>query len=297
MAGAHIMNDTPIRLGVVMGAGGPFGWPFHLGVLQGLQQSQGLHIRDAGRVIGTSSGAAISAAMLTGRLPDEILATTTAGPDDATKDEVRAALADVYKPWRWLRPQAPSLLRSARRNPVAAGVGMLPAGFFPTAPLRRFVESDTIDWPTPLWIPVVSLDSGDVVVLGRDRTDVALRDAIEATAAVPLMMRPKQLDGVHYVDGAVHSATHANLVNGSDFDLIVVSSPMTRPGRGPVKIRSRRELATDVAALRSGGARVVVIEPDAKIMERAAGYPRSNPGAGRSIADSAAKLTIEAFDR
>lgn len=291
------MSDFPSRVGLVMGAGGPLGWPFHLGVLDGLQQALGLTITDASRVVATSSGAAISAAMLTGRAPEDILLTAVSGPDEETKAEVRSAFDDIRKPWKWMRPQAPGLLRAALRDPVTAAVGLLPGGFFPTTPLRRFVDSDDLVWPSSLWIPVVGLNDGGVVVLGRDPIDVSVRDAIEATAAVPLMMRPKNLHGVTYVDGAVHSATHGHLLDGSDFDLVVISSPMTRPGRGPVKLRSRRQLAGEVDTLRAAGARVVVIEPNEHIMQAAAGFPRSNPGAGRSIVASAAKLTIATLAR
>ena len=290
------MTDTSTtRFGLILGAGGAFGWPFHLGVLHGLEQATGLRIHDATRVVGTSSGAAIGAATLTGREPVDILATMTAGPDDATKAEMRASFANARKPWRWLRPQAPRLLRSALNNPVAAGVGLLPAGFFPTTPLRRFVDSETLDWPGSLWIPAVALDTGNAVVFGRDVHHVSLRDAIEATAAVPLMMRPKHIDGVFHVDGAVDSATHGDLLDGADFDLVVVSSPMTRPGRGPVKIRARRQLADEVTALQRQGAKVVVIEPDERVMDTADGFPRSKPDAGHAIIDAATRLTFDAL--
>lgn len=281
-------------MGLVMGAGGTFGWAFHLGVLDGLRLATGLEIHDASRVISTSAGTAISAARLSGRSRDEILALAVTPPTDEMMVEVRTAKAQLGKPWRWLRPQSPRMAaRQLLHAPMVAAVGLMPEGPFPTASLRRFVPDDA-PWPSSLWITAVDLATGETVVLGRD-AEASLQDAIEASGTVPPLMQPKEIGSLRLVDGAVTSATHGDLLDPNGFDMVVVSSPMTRPGRGPVKLRARRHLRTEFAALRAAGARVVIIEPTAEIVALGNGFPRSNPQAGHAVADAAKDLTLRAF--
>jgi predicted acylesterase/phospholipase RssA len=196
------------------------------------------------------------------------------------------------RPWRFLVPQAPTLLR---RGGFVGLAGLLPAGLFPTAPLRRFPIDGLDRWPKQLWIPAVRLGDGRVVVFGRDRTDVPMADALEATSAVPAMFRPKQIGPDRFIDGAVASATHADLLVPRSLDRVLISSPMTRPGRGLVRSRARRQLAAEVEALRRSGAHTVVVSPDEAVMALAEGFPRTNRDAGPRIVAAARRQTLEAL--
>lgn len=55
-----------------------------------------------------------------------------------------------------------------------------------------------------------------------------LADAVAASSAIPLVFRPYEIDGRHYVDGGVASGTHADLLLGSEepLDLVLVLAPM-----------------------------------------------------------------------
>jgi predicted acylesterase/phospholipase RssA len=57
---------------------------------------------------------------------------------------------------------------------------------------------------------------------------VALKDAVAASSAVPVIFNPYEIDGRHYVDGGVVSGTHADLVLGNrdPLDLVLVRAPM-----------------------------------------------------------------------
>jgi NTE family protein len=76
------------------------------------------------------------------------------------------------------------------------------------------------------------------------------------------------IDGQRYVDGAVHSATNADLLVGLGLEIVVVSSPMSawKPGR-EVSAMARqfhhRVLERELAGVRRSGTRVVVFEPTA----------------------------------
>ncbi|MEM9564405.1 MAG: patatin-like phospholipase family protein [Actinomycetota bacterium] len=286
-----------MTVGLVLGAGGSIGWAYHLGVIEGIQEATGCAPADADRVIGTSAGGAIAASVLAGNDTEAVLVSITQPMSDRQRDEMRQSMGETRRVARLLRPQAPGMIR---RGGIVGLLGLVPAGAFPTWPLRRFPTDGLDAWPPNLWIPSVRLGDGETVVFGRDRTDVDLRDVVEATSAVPGLFRPKEIDGERFVDGAVASATHADLLLDDPPDLVLIASPMTRPGRGPVRWRAKRQLQREVDRLRLAGSEVVVVEPTAELMELAGGYPRTRPEAGPAIVDAARRQVVEtcrALDR
>ncbi len=290
-------QDLPTgSLAVVLGAGGPLGWAYHVGVIEGLRTALGIEPANADRVIGTSAGGAIAAGLLAGADTDEMLTAITTRPSDEEMAAMRAAAAEFRRPWTRLRPAAPGLaVRGLGRLGFGALAGLIPSGVFPTTSLRRFPTTDDA-WPSALWIPAVQLSDGATVVFGRDRLDVPVIDAVEATSSVPGMFQPKQIDGLRFADGAVRSAANADLLMGGGHDLIVISSPMTRPGRGAVRTRARWQLSTEVNELRAEGATVLVVEPDQAMVDLAKGYPRTNHEAGPSLVKAASRQVAQAAE-
>ena len=284
-----------MSFGIVLGAGGPFGWAFHLGVIEGIREATGQDIGAADRVVGTSAGGAIAASLFAGATTEDLLDTIMQPPSAAEREEMRDTKRRLARqPLRALRPQAPSMLRLGG---VVGMVGLLPRGAFPTFPLRRFPTHSLTKWPGPLWIPSVRLGDGHTVVFGRDRIDVAVSEAVEATSAVPSMFQPKTIGNDHYIDGAVASATHADLLADSGLDTVFIASPMTRPGRGFVRLRARRQLKHEVAAIQASGTRTVVVHPSDAVMAAADGFPRRNPDAGLEIVDAARQQTIDEINQ
>ncbi len=296
-----MIDGRPIS--IVLGAGGPLGWVFHLGVMRAVAETLGTDVAGADRVIGTSAGAAIAGACLSGADESEIVEAITARPSEDEIERMRELMAEFRRPWRRLRPGAVgaiprALSRGPATVPATAVVGLLPSGVFPTSSLRRFpAPPDNGRWPPQLWIPSVRLGDATVTVFGRDRLDIPVADAMEASSAVPGMFRPKVIDGQRYVDGAVRSASNADLLAASDPGFVVISSPMTRPGRGVVRSRARRQLGREVKRLRSGANTVVVIEPDADIVTRAEGFPRHNPDRADALIEAARSSSRHLLDR
>ncbi len=295
-------SDAPLgqghdRLALVLGAGGPLGWAYHVGVIEGLRSALGIDPAKATRVIGTSAGGAIAAGLLAGATTDELLTAIVTRPSDEDMAAMRSAAAEFRRPWRRVRPAAPGLaVRGLGRLGFGALAGLIPSGVFPTTSLRRFPTGDN-GWPEALWIPAVRMSDGATVVFGRDRLDVPVIDAVEATSAVPGMFQPKEIDGHRFADGAVRSAANADLLTGEGHDLIVVSSPMTRPGRGAVRTRARWQLSAEIDELQADGATVIVVEPDQAALDLSKGYPRTNHKAGPALVEAATQQTEQAvFD-
>lgn len=289
-------SGTAPGFGLVLGAGGSLGWAYHLGVLEGIRTVLGTEPARADRIVGTSAGGAIAATLMARATTDEVLDAIVAPLTAAQRERMGAIHRRTRRrPWRFLRPQAVGLLRRGGGIGLA---GLLPTGAFPTSTLRRFPtgEADS-PWPERLWLPAVRLDDGEVVVFGRDRTDTPIVDALEATSAVPALFQPKTIGPHRFIDGAVASATHADLLVPFALDTVLVASPMTRPGRGLVRRRARRQLRVEVARLAAAGTSVVVVEPDEAIMAVADGYPRHTPDAGPRIVEAARRQTVEAVER
>ena len=286
-----------MRVGLALGAGGPLGWAFHLGVLDGCR-AVGHDPSSVDRIVGTSAGAAVASSMLAGADTETVLTAVTTGPTPEEQERFRDAVTTLRRrPWRLLKPVAPRALTQWRpEKGLRPLLGLAPNGIFPTFSLRRFPGVVELEpWPESLWITSVDVDTGDLEVFGRDRVDVPVIDAMEASGAVPAMFEPKEIHGRRFIDGAVASSTHADLLAHDACDVVLVSSPMTRPGNGPVRRRARRQLASEVDALERSGARVLVLEPDQELMQVAEGFPRSRPEAGLAVADRAAAMVQEAF--
>ncbi|MCP3858676.1 MAG: hypothetical protein GY704_03400, partial [Phycisphaeraceae bacterium] len=205
---------------------------------------------DTELIIGTSAGSAIGAAIRAGVEPQNLADAVARPPSENDRARMRSELRDARKS---LAPFAPRLVQHALNQDRAGmlGVaGLLPAGIFPTAWLARFPGMENhSQWPDGLWIPAVSATTGDVVVFGRDRRDVDVHRAVQASSAVPGMFQPHVIDGTPHIDGGVVSPTHADLAAAIDPDLVIISSPMTRPGRRLTSGHARRRLAEEVATL------------------------------------------------
>lgn len=280
---------------MVLGAGGPLGWAYHLGVVQGVRDAIDREPANADRVVGTSAGAAIAATLLAGTPTEQVIELISSPPSDADREQMRSVGTRLRQnPLRALLPVAPSLIRCVRHVGVITAIaGLLPAGPFPTGMLRQFAT--TQEWPEQLWVPSVRLDDGRTVVFGRDHIPSTLGDALEATSAIPGVFRPKTIDGARYVDGAVASSTHAHTLVPERLDVVLISAPTAREGNGPLRARARRSLANEDEALRASGSRTRILVPDAEVLQAAEGFPRKRLHAAVDIVEAARRQTVAAF--
>ena len=162
-------------------------------------------------------------------------------------------------------------------------------------------------WPErPVWISAVRVSDGARVVFGRGAADAPaatrppaaarppgaadprapgpaarrptgghaapapatdIGTAVAASCAIPGYYRPVRIGGHDHVDGGVHSALNADLLDGQRLDLVLVRSPMTAqvrlPARPDLAVRAAlgAQLEREVGLLRRRGTPVVVFEP------------------------------------
>jgi NTE family protein len=281
-----------MSVGLVLGAGGATAWVFHTGVLGTLQTEVGLDPAGVDIIVGTSAGASVAATIRAGLDVDEIFRAATRPPK---REEQRAMLNELRTARKTLRPLSIGLARHflpGGHGATLAVAGLLPPGWFPTGFLASFPGMDHFErWPDGLWVPATRASNGEVVVFGRDRTDVPVHAAVEASSAVPGMFRPRVIDGVAYIDGGVTSSTHADLLVDAGVDRVFVSAPMSKRSRRLFARNARRRLAAEVATLHGAGIETIVVQPSAASVEAARGFPRRNPGAAPDIVHHAAEAT------
>lgn len=246
--------------GLVLGGGGLPGEAFHRGVLRALLDERGIDARSADVVVGTSAGSLVAASIRAPKAPPVPPIVESATAPQAQRlpplPDLTALLGYARRPWRM------------RAGGLTAA--LLPPGRRSTRwlqePLRRRFG---VDWPaSSTWIVAARRRTGRRVVFGRDRHDTDLATAVAASCAIPGYFRPVVVDGETYVDGAVHSATNADLLAGQELDLAVVSAPMgvhTRVPRPsitlPFRLAWHTQLAREVAAVRRSGTEVIAVEP------------------------------------
>jgi NTE family protein len=270
-----------VRIGLVLGGGGDVGRGFHLGVLAALEDVSGFDVRQADVIVGTSSGAPVAARLRAGLSGTNLADGACAGGRARTRSRahrtgelrLRATAADESLPPRpftvgWSLPASPRgvLAAAGGRGPNRLGPlvsALLPAGRTPTVsaggPLARLFPDG---WPSRrLWISAVDLDHGRRVFFGRDgdpTTDVPT--AVAASCALPGWFAPVTVGDDSYVDGAVWSATNADVLAPEAMDVVVVSAPLSGSS-SPLHRWQRRHLRREVQQLRAGGSQVVVVEP------------------------------------
>jgi NTE family protein len=256
---------------------------------------RGYDARTADIVVGTSAGSMVGAFL---RKPEAVSpraaaaeATTVHGRRLGWTPELTPFLAALRRPW------------TARASVLATS--LLPTGRHST----EFIAAGARlhhgkSWPAePLWIVAVRRRDGRRVVFGRDgspQTDVA--HAVAASCAIPGFFHPVEIDGEAYVDGGAHSPTNADLLRGQDFDVVLVSSPMSVEPRGlrptldlPARLYWHRILRRELRALRRRTEHTMVFEPGGELLS-VLGVNPLNGGRVDEVEEAAYQRALEILD-
>lgn len=282
------------RVGLVLGGGGITGAAFQFGTLLALQLATGWDPNRAEVVIGTSCGA-LTGAMVRG---DQLNLQTFVG-DAATREEVADTLRErVFRrarpsgTLRWLRRGVLPGLRRPDLNLVLGSPAV-----FTSLGLADWVAEATGEmaaaWPSRPTV-VVAYD-----LAGRERTPFGteaappaeLGAAVAASAAVPGVFQPVQIEGRWYLDGGIASGTSVDLVLGADspLDLIIVIAPLAAAERRPgarfyediFDRFGRSALEAEVSLVKQRWPRtdILVLRPDQRVLAVTRPNPMSTEAA------------------
>jgi len=245
------MRKAP-RIGLALAGGGPLGAVYEIGALAALEESiEGLDVNDADIYVGISAGGIIAAGLANGITPHEMCRLFV--ESDSAEDD-----AFSFKPETLLRPAweefsvrgaalpillAGGLLHYARRrgkasiaNSLERLKGALPTGIFSGAGIHEFMErvfaapgrtNDFRRLKQRLVIVATDLDTGEPIRFGLPGFDrVPISKAAQASAAVPGLFPPVEINGRYFVDGALRKTLHASIALDDGVDLLLCLNPI-----------------------------------------------------------------------
>lgn len=242
-------DNAPSRVGLALAGGGPLGGIYELGALLALSEAlEGVDFNELDVYVGVSSGGFIAAGLANGLTPARMrhmfIESDTAeepfAPELLLKPAFREyAMRALSVPplflasiWNYLaNPRSQSFLESFQRLSQA-----IPTGIFNSAGIDDFLSrlfsapgrsNDFRKLRHRLLLVATDLDSGESVVFGSaGRDHVPVSSAVQASAALPGLFPPVEIDGRHYVDGALKKTLHASGALKEGANLVLCINPL-----------------------------------------------------------------------
>ncbi|WP_372790002.1 patatin-like phospholipase family protein [Paraconexibacter sp.] len=303
---------VPLKVGLVLGAGGITGVAWLAGALKALQQKTGWDPSTADVIAGTSAGAIVAAVLGARRDPVDLLpyaedpALLRAAIDRAITDRPGERFAFPLP--GSLRLGVAGLATTNWRERVSSLSGFLPRGMRPTDEIRGLThEAVAAGWPThtDLWLHSWDVREGRLVTFGAlGAPEADLADAVAASCAVPSYYRPVRIDGRVYVDGGLRSFTNADRLTTEKCDTVVCLTPFSTRDRGPwldtavfgaVRTATAARTERELRRLRDAGTQVVHLQPTGADI-RAMGLNPMDRGRSRRVLETARASVAEGLD-
>jgi NTE family protein len=282
----------------VLGGGGERAIAWQIGVLAGLADA-GLDGRSAGTILGTSTGSVAAARLAAGldpRADAERIATT---PPTSIPSQLRRAVSDaIPKLSRIVWAEGPDGDPTRRRRRAGEFAlhwrGLLSAQAHID---RQSAVLPEVGWPATLRLVVIDANTGERVVLDSS-TGALLPEGVAAARALPGLVEPVALAGRRLIDGALGSATNADLVSDdAGVALVIVATPLRAEPR-TLEAFWNEALATEFATLASRRIKFAVVHASASAVEAmgddlmsAAGAPAA-VSAGRTQGSAVAEALL-----
>ncbi|MBC7500333.1 MAG: patatin-like phospholipase family protein, partial [Herminiimonas sp.] len=240
------------RIGLALAGGGPLGAVYQIGALAAIDEAiDGLDLNDAAVYVGISAGGIIAAGLANGITPLQMCRLFVESDSTDSSDA-------LFKPEMLLRPawselgkraaSVPRLLASSIAHYVTRGgkanlassfermKEALPTGVFSGSGLEEFLKqtlsvagrsNDFRGLERRLILVATDLDSGQSVKFGEPGFDhVPISVAAQASAAVPGLFPPVEIDGRYFVDGALRKTLHASIALEKDVDVLICVNPI-----------------------------------------------------------------------
>lgn len=240
------------RIGLALAGGGPLGAVYEIGALAALEESiEGLDVNDAAVYVGISAGGIIASGLVNGITPHEMCRLFVESDADGATDMLFKPELLLKPAWSELRKRAatlPMLLASSMFDYVRRGgksgiarsferqKEALPAGIFSGLGIHHFLEqtfategriNDFRDLKGRLILVATDLDSGESIRFGQPGFEhVPTSKAAQASAAVPGLFPPVEIDGRHFVDGALRKTLHASIALDEGIDVLICLNPI-----------------------------------------------------------------------
>ncbi len=237
------------RIGLAVAGGGPIGGMYELGALRAMDEAMdGLDMTDVDVYVGVSSGAFLASG-LANRLDTAEMCRiflTDVTDQERFRPEIflRPAMAEYGKRVAaiprtllgWLGDLATHPLETNFTDVFGRLGALIPTGLFDNNEIEHFLRklfeshgrtNDFRELPRKLFVIGVELDTGKTVRFGDEGYDhIPISRAIQASAALPGLYPPVEIDGKYYVDGALRRTLHASVALETGAELVLGINPL-----------------------------------------------------------------------
>jgi len=236
------------RIALALAGGGPLGAIYEIGALCALQESlKGINFTQLQHYVGVSAGGFIAAGLANGITPQQLFSLFI---------EDRKKQTEAFDPAWLLTPAYAEFFTRSLRLPALAlasfwqgSVGhqsfmralerlspSLPTGLFSNERIHQEISrlftrpgrsNDFRQLKSHLTLVATHLDSSTAVAFGRPGWDhVPISKAVQASAALPGLFPPVEIEGQHYCDGALIKTLHASIALDDGVDLMLCLNPL-----------------------------------------------------------------------
>jgi predicted acylesterase/phospholipase RssA len=256
------------KLAIALAGGGPLGFFYEIGALHALSEAiEGCDLAKADVYTGVSSGALIAAGLANG------FDTTTMGSlfieDNSTHFPfspsmlLQPAVGEFARRLAKLPSALATTAKRYARNPldgawsavVASFARMIPAAVFDNGPLEDYLRTifnspghtdDFAKLTSRLYVVATNLNTGESVHFGGPENDrVSISRAVLASAALPGLYSPVEIDGQQYVDGALVRTMNASLALEEGCNLVICINPLVPFDASRAPTRAHANLADE----------------------------------------------------
>lgn len=236
------------RVALALAGGGPLGAIYEIGALCALDEAlEGTRLTECDHFVGVSAGGFIAAGLANGMTPRELCNMFINSQSDGGEvfDPawlMRPAYAEIAQRlcqlpglglasfWAWTTGRK-SLLGALEKMAPAMPTGIFSNEEIHVQLAKLFSQhgrtNDFRQLSKRLTLVATHLDSGDAAPFGRFGWDhVPISKAIAASAALPGLFPPVEIDGRYFVDGALKKTMHATVALDEGTDVMFCLNPL-----------------------------------------------------------------------
>ncbi|KAF0165578.1 MAG: Patatin [Rhodocyclaceae bacterium] len=237
------------RMALALAGGGPLGAIYEIGTLMALSEAlEGLDFNEIDAYVGVSAGSFIAAGLANGLSPAYLYRMFVDSESAELPFEPEMLLRPAFGEYAGRAASVPGLLfesfREYLRRPLRQGFlasfqrlsQAIPTGIFNNAGMDVFLQrlfslpgltNDFRQLKSRLFLIATDLDSGASVAFGSEGHDhVPIATAIRASAALPGLYPPVEIDGRWFVDGALKKTLHASVALKEGIRLVICINPL-----------------------------------------------------------------------
>ncbi len=240
-------NQSRSRIGLALAGGGPEGAIYEIGALRALDEAlEGVDFTDIPIYVGVSAGAFIGACLANGLTPSHLVRAVVSQMPYGNPIHTRLFFTPIIREYVRRGLMTPGLIVEAvwdyatHWDAILQSFsrlgGAVPVALFDNEPIRKYLHTifrlpgrtdDFRQLKSRLTVVAADVDTAEARRFGEPGSDhIPISTAVQASAALPGLYAPVQIEGHYYVDGVLLKTLHASVALEHDADLVICVNPI-----------------------------------------------------------------------